>query len=214
MNPESAALRAGLLASIRRRVARPEDAEDLLQDVLLRAVERADQLRDPARADAWLARIADNAVKDFYRAAPARARELGGLDVEGAASAGEPGWEPAGDPPPEVQALAAFSRGLVAALPPPYRAAIELTDLEGLTQREAAAREGVSLSGMKSRVQRGRARLREQLLECCEIELDARRRPVRVTPRGACGCAQQPSPQSSLARASPPAFAVRTMPPW
>jgi RNA polymerase sigma-70 factor (ECF subfamily) len=47
-------------------------------------------------------------------------------------------------------------------------------DIEGVTQRSAAEDEGISLSGMKARVQRGRRRLKEILLESCRIEIDRR----------------------------------------
>jgi RNA polymerase sigma-70 factor (ECF subfamily) len=55
-----------------------------------------------------------------------------------------------------------------------YRQAVILIDLEGLTQQEAAAQLGLSLSGMKSRVQRGRRQLKGMLEACCTIELDQR----------------------------------------
>jgi RNA polymerase sigma-70 factor (ECF subfamily) len=47
-----------------------------------------------------------------------------------------------------------------------YRDAITLVELEGLTQQAAAKQMGISLSGMKSRVQRGRARLKQMLADC------------------------------------------------
>ena len=72
---------------------------------------------------------------------------------------------------------------MVRQLPADYREAIELTELEGLTQVAVAERLGLSVSGMKSRVQRGRARLRAMLLRCCEIELDRRGRLVAFEPR-------------------------------
>ena len=56
-----------------------------------------------------------------------------------------------------------------------YRQAVILVDLEGLAQHEAAAQLGLSLSGMKSRVQRGRRQLKGMLEACCTIELDQRR---------------------------------------
>jgi RNA polymerase sigma-70 factor (ECF subfamily) len=71
----------------------------------------------------------------------------------------------------------------VARLPSPYREAVTLVELEGLTAREAAEMVGISVSGMKSRVQRGRAQLREMLDACCEIALDARGKVVEFTPR-------------------------------
>jgi hypothetical protein len=72
-------------------------------------------------------------------------------------------------------------------LPEAYREALTLTELGGLSQRDAAARAGLSLSGMKSRVQRGRAKLTELLLRCCEVELDVRRRAVGFEARSSCG---------------------------
>jgi RNA polymerase sigma-70 factor (ECF subfamily) len=59
-------------------------------------------------------------------------------------------------------------------LPPSYREALTLADLEGMSQAEAARRAGVSISGMKSRVQRGRRQLKAVLEECCRIQLDQR----------------------------------------
>jgi RNA polymerase sigma-70 factor (ECF subfamily) len=63
---------------------------------------------------------------------------------------------------------------MIERLPENYRQAITLVDLEGLAQHEAAARLGLSVSGMKSRVQRGRHQLRDMLEACCVIALDRR----------------------------------------
>lgn len=61
----------------------------------------------------------------------------------------------------------------VAQLPSPYREAMTLVELEGKTAKEAAEMVGISISGMKSRVQRGRAQLRDLFERCCEVALDA-----------------------------------------
>ena len=61
------------------------------------------------------------------------------------------------------------------------------TELEGLTQKEAADMLGISLSGMKSRVQRGRARLRAKFEQCCAIAQDARGKVTDCDPRPAGG---------------------------
>ena len=55
-----------------------------------------------------------------------------------------------------------------------YRDAITLVEIEGLTQQAAAKQMGISFSGMKSRVQRGRKQLKQMLDDCCLIELDRR----------------------------------------
>ena len=87
------------------------------------------------------------------------------------------------------RALSACVSVFVARLPSPYREAVTLVELEGLTAREAAEMVGISVSGMKSRVQRGRAQLRQMFDECCEIALDARGKVTDFTPRPQpCAC--------------------------
>jgi RNA polymerase sigma-70 factor (ECF subfamily) len=88
--------------------------------------------------------------------------------------------------------LARCLRPLLSGLAPEQRRAVELIDLDGLAQADAARREGVSLSGMKSRVQRGRRRLAELLGQCCALTLDARGVPMDYTSSsrgcdGSCG---------------------------
>ena len=61
---------------------------------------------------------------------------------------------------------------LIGQLPDRYREAIELYEVNGLTQQEIADRLGISLSGAKSRVQRGREKLKAILNECCSFEQD------------------------------------------
>jgi RNA polymerase sigma-70 factor (ECF subfamily) len=80
----------------------------------------------------------------------------------------------------EFRELAACLTPMAGLLPAPDREAIELSEIQGLTQREASARAGVTLSGMKSRLQRARRKLKAMLVDCCRIELDSagsRRRP-------------------------------------
>jgi RNA polymerase sigma-70 factor (ECF subfamily) len=100
---------------------------------------------------------------------------------------GEP-REPELDPDPLDERLverevAGHVALFVSMLPSPYREALTLTELEGLTQKQAAEMIGISLSGMKSRVQRGRQKLRGALEDCCHIALDARRRVIACEPR-------------------------------
>jgi len=79
-------------------------------------------------------------------------------------------------------------RPLLDGLSPEQRRAVQLVDLDGLDQAEAARREEVSLSGMKSRVQRGRRRLVEVLGQCCALTLDARGVPMDYEPPRGSGC--------------------------
>jgi RNA polymerase sigma-70 factor (ECF subfamily) len=80
-------------------------------------------------------------------------------------------------------------RPMIERLPEDYRDAISLVEIDGLTQQAAAKQTGISLSGMKSRVQRGRKQLKAMLDDCCLIELDRRGGVVDYNTRGAsCDC--------------------------
>ena len=143
-----------------------EDAEDVRQEILLKIFKGAPHLTDEARFGPWVYAVARNAVIDRLRS-----RKLPSGDLEGIA---EPPESAGPDERPLVDCVAPF----VARLPSPYREAITLTDLRGLTQLEAADVAGVSLSGMKSRVQRGRRMLRQFFEECCHLTIDARGRVI------------------------------------
>ena len=75
------------------------------------------------------------------------------------------------------------------------REALRLVEVDGVTQVEAARRLGLSVSGMKSRVQRARSRLRSVVEACCRVELDRRGGLVDYEPRGqGCGCGSSCEP--------------------
>jgi RNA polymerase sigma-70 factor (ECF subfamily) len=172
-------------AFVARRVSSHADAEDIAQEVMLRVHRHSAELEHAERMLGWVYRIATNAITDHYRR-PAR-REL---PSGHAADVPEPeplaGVEP--DPDELRRELAACLAPLIERLSPLYRQALELTEFDGISQVDAAAALGLSVSGMKARVQRGRAQLRELLLECCEVQLDRRRQVTDVRSRGeACG---------------------------
>jgi RNA polymerase sigma-70 factor (ECF subfamily) len=77
-------------------------------------------------------------------------------------------------------------REMVTALPDPYRQALILSDVEGVPQQDLARQTGISLSGIKSRVQRARSKVKEALLNCFEIEFDPRGQVLDV--RQHCCC--------------------------
>ncbi|MDQ4129178.1 MAG: RNA polymerase sigma factor SigZ, partial [Actinomycetota bacterium] len=165
-------LRARLHGFVGRRVGNPEDAEDVVQDVFVRMHRNIAALSSADRLYAWAFRIARNTIVDHYRSSNRHyvTGEVAAKVMDELAAGGASG-EPSNDARVEMaRCVAPMVRGL----PDGYRQAIELTELEGLTQAAAAERLGLSVPGAKSRVQRGRARLRAMLLRCCEIETDRR----------------------------------------
>jgi RNA polymerase sigma-70 factor, ECF subfamily len=177
---------------VRRRIADPNRADDLVADILLRIHQNVGSLDDQERLPNWVFRIARNAIIDEYRRAGRSKEQL----VETLQD--EPAPASADEEPGAVQELSACLRPMLAGLPEEQRAAVEMIDLDGLSQADAAERAGVSLSGMKSRVQRGRRKLAELLGQCCTMTLDGRGVPMDYEPPPGCGCAgADPQPGSA-----------------
>lgn len=160
---------------IARRVRAASDVDDVLQDVFLRMQRGLAGLREDERFGAWVYQVARSAIADHQRAAQ-RHPSAEGEPLEEAAAVED-------DESTVERELASYIAPFVAMLASPYREALTLTELEGLTQKDAALMLGISLSGMKSRVQRGRQQLRKALEDCCHIALDARGRVVACEPR-------------------------------
>lgn len=158
------------------RRAAPDRVDDLLQETFARVHERLPGLRDTQRVGPWVFRIARSVLVDEWR----RAAPLEPLEEEPTQEAQEPLVEP-------DALVAAWLPFIVASLPEPYREALELSELQGLSQAELAKRLGMSPSGARTRVQRGRNLLRQQLEACCEIAREGGQ-VLDWTPRDPCAC--------------------------
>lgn len=163
---------------VRRRVSNPADAEDLVQEILTRAVDRLPSLRSAERLTPWLDAISRHALVDYYRR---RSRSPGTVTLDEIV-------DPALPVEPESEgnrrALASCLRPMVSALPAIYREAITRVDLNGERQTDVAAELGIGLSALKSRVQRGRSMLQKVFTDCCNVDRDATGRVVEFRRRG------------------------------
>ena len=166
----------GLRAFIAKRVANEAEADDIVQDVWLKMQRGLDGLKDRRRLISWIYQIARHAIIDHYRA-PGRRREMpAGLAADLEAYQSSSSRQRASEDSGQLRMeLAGCLRPMIDRLSEEYRLAVVLVDLEGLTQQAAAVQLELSLSGMKSRAQRGRRQLKEMLEACCTIELDRRR---------------------------------------
>jgi RNA polymerase sigma-70 factor (ECF subfamily) len=178
-------LHTSLRAFIARRVP-SDDVDDVLQEVFVRIHRGLASLAQQERVQAWVYQITRNAITDYYRL---RARPVDGGPKVALV-------EPLAEWPEDDDAHTAAVRGelatclepLVRRLPDTYREAMLLADFGGESQRTVAERLGLSVSGVKSRVQRGRARLRSLLEACCELEMDHRGSVVDCQAPGASCC--------------------------
>lgn len=150
-----------LHAFFRARTDSPEDAEDLLQECFLRVHRGLGGLADDERVLGWVYRIAHNLVADHRR----RRRAAEPLSAETAAESHEQ---------PAAVLVASWLAPLIDSLPDTYRDVLRASEIEEQKYREIAARFGLSLAAVKSRVRRGRMLLRERLEACCAFEFDRR----------------------------------------
>ena len=148
-------VRDRLVRFARGMVRRPEDAEDLIGDTMLAAYERFEQVRDEK---AFLSYLFTIAVR-VHRQKKWRRRLFGPYDEEKASEL------PSRGTAPDVSADIQILRKALARLPEKQREAVVLFELSGLSLEEIREVQGGSLSGVKSRLTRGREKLAELLLE-------------------------------------------------
>lgn len=153
------------MATVHRWMVRAvgqEDAEDMTQDIFLKAYRGLPRFRGEAPPRAWLASIADNAVKNRYRSRSRFRRVF----------AGSTDARPDLDPPERRDGPEEFARGeesrrfvteALKLLGPEFRMAVVLRDIEEWSYEEIAASLALPVGTVKSRIARGRGQLREIL---------------------------------------------------
>ncbi len=153
---------------VRRHIDSDETAEDITHDIFLKlliAFRDGDAIRN---AGAFLFRAAKHRIIDYYRT-----RRVGEPYTE----IGDDVDDRRRDEIGRIE-IASWMRGTIAALSEPYRTTLLMTDIDRLPYGEVARRLDLTPSGVKSRVRRGRAMMRERLLACCRFVFDARGRVV------------------------------------
>lgn len=184
---------AELRSFVHRRIGDTHRADDIVSEILIRIHKNLRTLDDGEKLAGWVFRIARNAITDEYRRAGRDREQLEAAPGDHAAKDGVDDWDD--DQSAVLVELAACLRPLLDQLSPEYRQALQMTDLDGLPQAAAARLEGISVSGMKSRVQRGRHQLAELLGRCCTLTLDARGLPMDYTRPSDCrGCDHSSDP--------------------
>ena len=136
-------------------------AEDILQDVYLKVNSRINTLKDEAKITSWIFQIARNAVNDYFRNKKKLSENEFDFELSDNISISD-----------ETQKLVRCINPMIDALPEKYREAVKLSEIEGLSQKDLAKHLDISYSGAKSRVQRGREKLKDLLMQCCSIQSD------------------------------------------
>ena len=151
---------AEIRAFLKNRAGSGDEADDLLQEVFLKALHQGKEFCSVENARAWLFQVARNLLVDRLRLTKEQVPLPDDLHAES---------------PPETDPVDLLNHCLprvLSELSVEDREAIMLCDIQGMTQKAFAERQALSLPAAKSRVQRARLRLRTQLADACQLTFD------------------------------------------
>lgn len=155
---------------LRKNMNQPQDVDDMMQDLFMKALGQGSKFCSIANARAWLFEVARNTMADRLRVR----REMVELPDDLASEV---------DDRQAVDQLSACLPRVLAELSRTDREAIDLCDLEGLSQAEYAAKVGLNLSAAKSRLQRARQKMRERMTQACQVKFDGQGHVQDFVPR-------------------------------
>ena len=152
---------------------RRDDAEDLTQEVFVRAYQNLHRYRDEAKFTTWLLRIATNLATDRARMYQRRMS----LEAQESGSRGALAWMTVGNVSDPVENLEADRRvealkKALAALPEHHRNVVILRDIEEMDYKDMAELLGCTVGGAKLRVLRARRALRDRVTALLEDEVN------------------------------------------
>jgi len=155
---------------LRHRLNLPQDVDDMMQDLFIKALGQGAKFCSIGNARAWLFEVARNTIADRLKVR----REMVELPDDLASEESDHD---------AVDQLCACLPRVLSELSPSDREAINLCDLEGLSQAEYAARSGLNLSTAKSRLQRARQKMRERMTQTCQVTFDGNGHVEDFVPR-------------------------------
>ncbi len=150
----SGQIRGYLLGKVKQR----DDADDLLQEIFIKIHNNIGTLQDEKKLAPWIHQIVRNSLTDYYRK---RNLETTELDEESTLSDNTEA-----DDDLYSACISGCLKVFIDRLPDKYREPLVLSDIEELKQKDIAKQMGLSYSGLKSRVQRGRSMIKDMFVEC------------------------------------------------
>lgn len=163
-----------LLGYVTKKVKDKAVAEDIVHDVFLKVQSKSTQIKDNDKALAWIYRVTKNAIIDHFRF---QSKMIDASDLD---------WD--NEKSSLNQCVERCITQKLTTLPPKYREALELSELQGLSQLDLAKHLNISYSGAKSRVQRARQMLKESLENDYLVKLDGYGNVIQCENRIPCNC--------------------------
>jgi len=169
------AFRKQLRWYILNKVSDSSTVDDILQEVFLKIHSNIDSLKEETKIQSWVYKITKNTIIDYYRKLKIKFEDIEIIDVRDEIVEENP-----------AQKVVDGLKDMIISLPVKYAQALLLVEFDGLSQIELAKKIGISVSGAKSRVQRGRQLLRDALLKCCHFEFDQYGKIIDFHPVNCC----------------------------
>jgi len=149
-----------LKSFIRSRIKDRDAVDDILQEVFIKIHLNIHSLKKQQSIKSWIFTIANNVIIDYFK----KSNKSSNLEIEIPVVAEAEIHE-------EHSAKDCILP-LIKNLPPTYKKAIFLSEIKGLKQAEVAQQLNISLSGAKSKIQRGRKLLQQGFIDCCNYKLN------------------------------------------
>jgi RNA polymerase sigma-70 factor (ECF subfamily) len=169
-----------LLGYVRSKIRSKEDAEDILQNVFIKIASNLDKLNEEVKLKNWIFTITRNAIIDYYRVNANRKKVAVAGEIE------EDIFQVEDDPDP-TKGLEQCMGSMISLLPEEYREVIIESEIKGIRQKDLAEKYGIPYPSMRSRVQRGRERLKQLFYNCCHIETDKHGNVLDARGQSDCG---------------------------
>jgi RNA polymerase sigma-70 factor (ECF subfamily) len=167
-----------LLSYIRSKIRSKEDAEDILQNVFIKISGNLNKLSEQEKLRSWIFTITRNSIIDYYRTNAAKQNTFLDEDLEDQL--------PEEDSIDSTKGLNTCLTGMISSLPDEYKDIIIDSELKGIKQKDLAEKYNMTYPSMRSRVQRGRERLKQMLTNCCDIEADKHGNILSSTSKNNC----------------------------
>ncbi|NOH85440.1 RNA polymerase sigma factor SigZ [Vibrio sp. 03-59-1] len=163
---------SSLKAFLHSRVANPEDAEDLFQEILIKTYDGFQTVTDGSKIKPWLFQIANNTIIDFYR----KNNKQNDLTADNL-------WYDEQDEEQIVKALSHCLLPFINQLPEDDAELLIAVEIEGVSQKSYAENNGIKYSTLKSRVKKSRKKLYNLFNSCCNFSIDTQGNIMEYNPK-------------------------------
>ena len=170
-----------------KRMPEASLADDILQEVFIKIHENIHSIKDDTKICIWVYQRAKNTINDYYRKQKIQLSDIEVVSEEELNASDEAESQTEEN---QIEQIASGLQRMINSLPEKYAQAIKMVELQGLSQIQLAKELNISVSGAKSRVQRGRQMLKDALMNCCHYEFDKYGTIISYHPISCCCCTE------------------------